>query len=182
MESMGTMGSMVAAVFGGAVGYYVGKNGALHVASRAIDLYIDAKWAIIGLFKGGETEDVKEAAPETEIKWHAETAHYRIYELNGKVYITFNTEYEPAIHLENDSIDEVSVILKDGTRTKPSDSLVELLIKCAGHGCAYKSGVPTLEQIAKLPSDVLTAEQRAELLNIKKIIINTVQFEEHVIA
>ncbi len=178
------MGTVSTALIGGAVGYYVGKHGDVNtgvvkLASRAIDLYVEAKWMLVGLISPTD-KDKAEAAEEIQIKWHAETEHYKIYELQGKVYITFNADYKPVLHLEDDSIDEVSVILKNGKRAAPSDRLIELLTKCAGHGCSYKSGVPTLDQLRLLPDEIL-GEVKEELSQVKKIIINTVQFEEHIL-
>ncbi len=178
------MGTISTALIGGAVGYYYGKHGDVNAvvvkaASRAIDLYVDAKWMVLGLISPADKEK-EEDEGDLEIKWHSETEHYKIYELNGKVYITFNSDYKPVLHLEDDSIDEVSVILQNGKRAVPSDRLIELLTKCAGHGCSYKSGVPTLDQLRMLPDEIL-GEVKEELSLVKKIIINTVQFEEHVL-
>ena len=165
-------------VIGGLAGYYMSRLSVSSVASTAIDIYVDLKWS---LFPPNVKEENKPAMEETNrLKWISETPYYRMYELNDKMYITFNHKYDP-LNLnssdEEHTLENIIVIKTDGSKADPSPLLIETLTKCGGYGNTYKSGVPTLEQLRLLPAEAL----KQELRDVKKIIINT-SLEEHIIA
>jgi hypothetical protein len=172
-------------LIGGLVGYYMSRVSVAGVASKAIDIYVDLKWALFPPTVKQESEENKPAAEPVRLKWISETPYYRMYELNDKMYITFNSKYEPssansnsnANACEEHTLENIIVIKTDGSKADPSPLLIETLAKCGGYGNTYKSGVPTLEQLRMLPSDGL----KQELKDVKKIIINT-SLEEHIIV
>ncbi len=167
--------NVVYALFGGFAGYYASKLSITAIASKTIDLFVDLKWK----FFPPAIKEEKDAAAKAPVnfKWLSQNPYYKMYELNGKIYITFNHEYEPSLHYEEYTFEDILIIKTDGTKASPSTLLIETLAKCGGHGCSYNSGVPTMEQLRLLPSPAL----RHELKEVKKIIINTSAFEEHVI-
>jgi hypothetical protein len=159
----------------GAMGRDNLKGWAVKLASRAIDAYIELKWMLAAPVEQQEKPSQEEQAkPE----WLLETENYKIYKLNDEAYITFNMTHQPSLHFEDGTIEDIIVLRNDNTKAAPSETLKEVLIKCGGHGCTFSSGVPTLEQLSLLPS----AEITEELKNVKKIIINTTTFEEHVVS
>ncbi len=166
---------------GGLAGYYISRLSVADVASKAIDTYVDLKWALFP--PKAEKTNQQQAQDEDEdepvrFKWVSENPYYRMYELKDKIYITFNHKYQPSLHFEEHVLEEIIVIKTDGTKKDPSPLLIETLAKCGGHGNAYKSGVPTLEQLRLLPA----AGLKQELADVKKIIINTSALEEHIIV
>jgi hypothetical protein len=173
-----SLSNVVYALLGGFAGYYASKLSLTSIASKAIDLYVDIKWKLFPMpIKVKEDKPVTEQV-KTNFKWLSENTYYKMYEIDGKIYITFNHEYEPSLHFEEHTFEDIVIIKTDGTKANPSSLLIETLAKCGGHGCTYKSGVPTLEQLKLLPSPAL----RHELKDVKKIIVNTSAFEEHVIV
>lgn len=171
--------NVVCTLLGGFAGYYASKLSVTTIASKAIDIFVDLKWKFFppAVKVKEEGEDEASAKAPVEFKWLSQNPYYKMYELNGKIYITFNHEYVPSLHYEEYTFEDIVIIKTDGTKANPSTLLIETLSKCGGHGCSYKSGVPTLEQLKLLPSPAL----RHELKDVKKIIINTSAFEEHVI-
>ena len=174
-------------LIGGLAGYYMSRLSVAGVASKAIDMYVDLKWA---LFPPSQvkvkvkSEENKTDQPPVNLKWISETPYYRMYELNDKKYITFNPKYDPLNANESSnacehesSIEQIIVIKTDGSKQDPSPLLIETLTKCGGYGNTYKSGVPTLEQLRLLPAEAL----KQELMDVKKIIINTSSLDEHII-
>ncbi len=160
----------------GAMGRDNLKVWAVKLASRAIDAYIELKWMLAPPQEQHEQDQSKDQ-PRHQLEWLLETENYKIYKLNDEVYITFNMTHQPSLHFEDGTIEDIVVVRKDDTKVAPSETLKEVLIKCGGHGCTFASGVPTLEQLASLPS----SEIAEELKDVKKIIINTTTFEEHVL-
>ena len=167
-------------LIGGLAGYYMSRLSVAGVASKAIDIYVDFKWA---LFPPNVKQESEPAPEPVRFKWVSETPYYRMYELNDKMYITFNSKYDPAHEnananaCEEHTLEQIIVIKTDGSKADPSLLLIETLTKCGGYGNTYKSGVPTLEQLRLLPSEGL----KQELKDVKKIIINT-SLEEHIIV
>jgi hypothetical protein len=154
------------------------KQLATNTASKAIDTFVELKWAWRDLWGTPVYNDEKlKLNLHFKLTWIQVTEDYKIYQLNDKVYITFNMSHEPTPHYEDGTIESITVISKDGGRGSPSPALQEVLVQCAGHGCTYNSGVPTLGQLKTLPQPKL----KEELEKIKKIIINTSSFEEHIV-
>ena len=84
-------------LIGGLAGYYMSRLSVASVASKAIDIYVDLKWALFppSPSPSSECEENKTDQPPVHIKWISETPYYRMYELNDKKYITFNHQYDP---------------------------------------------------------------------------------------
>lgn len=164
--------NVVFTLLGGIAGYYASKISMSNIVSKAIDLFVDIKWA----FKAKSVKSPVIEEP-SNFKWLSQNEHYKMYELNGKIYITFNHVYDPSNvkHFDEHTIEDIVVIKTDGTKVNPSSLLIETLAKCGGHGCSYKSGVPTVDQLRMIPSI------SDELKDVQKIVINTSAFEEHII-
>ena len=170
-------------LIGGLAGYYMSRLSVAGVASKAIDMYVDLKWALFPPSQVKvkvESEENKTDQPPVNLKWISETPYCRMYELNDKKYITFNPKYDPANDntSEEHTLEQIIVIKTDGSKQDPSPLLIETLTKCGGYGNTYKSGVPTLEQLRLLPAEAL----QQELNDVKKIIINTSSLDEHIIV
>lgn len=181
------MDSLPLVLSSGILGFIIGKCSkeviskvnkyATRVACYAIDKFVEIKWALkpeVNV-KGNEVKD--DAPSEQKHEWVSVTDHYKIYKINDDIYITFNMTHEPSLHFEDGSVEEIIVIRKDGTKVNPSPLLKDIISKCGGHGCNYASGIPTIEQLRKLPSPELVEE----LTDVKKIIINTTSFDEYIV-
>jgi hypothetical protein len=165
------------------MGRYMSKDkviiAAAKVASRAVDAFVDLKWHLKSFIDEDNSSDEAPLCPKkVDFAWLVETDHYKVYRLNGERYITFNLSHEPVLHFEDGTVEEIMVVRKDGTKVAPSDALKEIIVQCGGHGCAFAAGTPTIEQLKRLQTPDLTEE----LNDVKKIIINTTSFDEHIIG
>ena len=174
------MDNLPLALTSGILGFIIGKSSkeviskyATRAACFAIDKFVELKWAL----KPVEATSENVVSSEPTHEWVIVTEHYKMYKMNEQIYITFNMSHEPSLHFEDGSVEEIIVIRNDDTKVNPSPLLKDTIAKCGGHGCTYASGTPTLEQLRKLPSPDLVEE----LKDVKKIIINTTSFDEHIV-
>lgn len=147
---------------------------ALRTACKTIDLYVELKWKLSDILG---SPDVPVALPKSEIKWITKKDNYGIYEIDSERYISFNVSVEPKKHHESGEIENIKAIGIDGKIVTLSREVKDIIKQCAGHGCIFDHGVPTLEQLQSLEDvDV------SELKRIKKIIINTCAYDEYILG
>ena len=182
------MDSLPLVLSSGILGFIIGKCSkeviskvnkyATRAACYAIDKFVELKWALKPEVKDKvKAKDEVKDEDEPKHEWVIVTDHYKMYKINEDIYITFNMTHEPSLHFEDGSVEEIIVIRKDDTKVNPSPLLKDIISKCGGHGCNYASGIPTIEQLRKLPSPELVEE----LTDVKKIIINTTSFDEYIV-
>jgi hypothetical protein len=165
------------------IGRYISKDltftrAAAKVASRAVDAFVDLKWSLKSFIDDKEPVQAPLCPEKVDFAWLVETDHYKVYRLNGERYITFNLSHEPVLHFEDGAVEEIMVVRNDGTKVAPSDGLKDIIVQCGGHGCVFAAGVPTLDQLKQLQTPGI----HEELEDVKKIIINTTSFDEHIIG
>ena len=157
----------------------------IKAVSRSIDYYIDLKWKLHDIINGTaeplneeEKEEEEVEVEEPKYTWVVKTLEYGYYKFDedGQHYISFNTSAVPCKHHEDGGIEDIKIIKSDGSVVNVSSSLRDVIISCAGHGCIFNHGVPSLKQLRMLPFIP------AELDDVKKIIVNTYSYDEYIIS
>lgn len=103
------------------------------------------------------------------------------YIVDGQEYIKF-TPHMPVLYFEDDvrdDIDEMIIVTHSGRKitTEQEDHLKKIMRQAGGYLCDFHGSPPTTDQITeRFP------HTKPILENIDKIIINTCNMEEHIIA
>ena len=148
----------------------------IRTGSRLIDNYVELKWKLWPPSKSIE----KDVCTSFTLKWLTKNENYAIYELDGSHYISFNLDHDPQLHYEDGWIESIKVIRAGSSSCSviENKSIHDILFKCGGHGCTFNAGIPTLEQLSKLPFEDL----RQELQGVTKIIVTNNNYDEFVIT